>query len=108
MHNQPFCELTAHAFIEFMETIWSDKCEPNTNGGIIVYQHENYNRYHNAHHNIMRLREYGVIRSGGTNINGAPAQKWKFPDGTCVNVANDGSACIESPNFIKRLRLANV
>lgn len=84
---------SATTFEAFMNEIWAAPCEPTPDGGLTLYQHPDYDKYHNAKY-VARLT--GAHRTGGTTLNGEPADTVEWPDGSRAIVTHAGGACMTS------------
>lgn len=78
---------TPDAFIAFMESVWEIHSEP-ADGGLLLTAHRDYDRYHNAR---KTARLVGMSRTGGTKIDGIPAETYRWPNGDGVRITLDGN-----------------
>jgi len=83
---------TAREFVEFMQQVWSTDCEPAEDGGIILYQSDLNEHYHDA----TALVKQVATRTGTSRLDGKAAPVYRFPDGSRVIVTSDGTACRET------------
>lgn len=90
--------MTNEQFIAHMETVWGGPCEPGPNGGVIMYQHPDYDQDHNA---MITARRLGMVRTGTTQIDGDWWPMYRFPDDISPGVAikHDGSAIHRGKNI---------
>lgn len=84
---------SATTFEAFMNEIWAAPCESTPDGGLTLYQHPDYDKYHNARY-VARLT--GACRTGRTKLNGEPADAVEWLDGSRAIVTHAGGACMVS------------
>lgn len=81
---------TAQMFYDHMTEIWNGIMSPAPNGGVTVAVHPDYDRDHDA---INTVERFDGKHIGQGLIKGSrKAHRYKFPDGTVINIASDGTA----------------
>jgi hypothetical protein len=93
MTDLPFIPTTPIEFDRLMtKFVWQDHCEPAPGGGITCYVSIWYDEWHDAR---ITAEKCGMIRTGGSRIDGQNVDVYKFrdnPDLGTVRIWNKGSA----------------
>lgn len=75
---------TPTQFIAFMEMVWDAKTEPGPNGGLVMFQHPDYDQFHDAGRNARLM---GLKRTGGHRD--ANVYRFQSGEGVVIGLAGD-------------------